>query len=155
MRTKHVAWPLVVTMLISILFTTAGPAVPVSAAGETNLSLGKAVTASGQSQTYSPSNVNDGNQGTYWESTNQAFPQWIQVDLGANTSIDRIVLKLPSNWESRSQTLSVQGSVNGSTFTSIVDSADYEFSPSGTGNAVTLHFDETNIRLPSDASNGK
>lgn len=146
MRNKHVAWPLVVTMLISILFTTAGPAVPVSAAGETNLSLGKPVTASGQSQTYSPSNVNDGNQGTYWESTNQAFPQWIQVDLGANTSIDRIVLKLPSNWESRSQTLSVQGSVNGSTFTSIVDSADYEFSPSGTGNAVILHFDETNTR---------
>ncbi|GAA0830761.1 CARDB domain-containing protein [Bifidobacterium pullorum subsp. gallinarum] len=146
MRNKHVAWPLVVTMLISILFTTAGPAVPVSAAGETNLSLGKPVTASGQSQTYSPSNVNDGNQGTYWESTNQAFPQWIQVDLGANTSIDRIVLKLPSNWESRSQTLSVQGSVNGSTFTSIVDSADYEFSPSGTGNAVTLHFDETSTR---------
>lgn len=146
MRNKHVAWPLVVTMLISILFTTAGPAVPVSAAGETNLSLGKPVTASGQSQTYSPSNVNDGNQGTYWESTNQAFPQWIQVDLGANTSIDRIVLKLPSNWESRSQTLSVQGSVNGSTFMSIVDSADYEFSPSGTGNAVTLYFDETSTR---------
>lgn len=146
MPNKHVAWPLIVTMLVSIFFTAAGPAVPVSAAAETNLSLGKAVTASGQSQTYSPSNVNDGNQGTYWESTNHAFPQWIQVDLGANTSIDRIVLKLPSSWEARSQTLSVQGSVNGSTFTDIADSADYAFNPSEAGNAVTITFGETSTR---------
>jgi len=29
---------------------------------------------------------------TYWESTNNAFPQWLQVDLGAAKSISRIVL---------------------------------------------------------------
>ncbi|MDZ4938365.1 hypothetical protein GNF65_14075, partial [Clostridium perfringens] len=109
MRNKLVVWPLVMAMLISIVCTAAGPPAPVSAAGETNLSLGNAVTASGQSQTYEPANVTDGNQGSYWESTNHAFPQWIQVDLGDDTSINRIVLKLPATWESRTQTLMVQG----------------------------------------------
>ena len=32
---------------------------------------------------------------TYWESANNAFPQWIQVDLGAAVSVNRVVLKLP------------------------------------------------------------
>ena len=44
----------------------------------------------------SPGNANDGNQATYWESTNNAFPQWIQVDLGAAVSVNRVVLKLPT-----------------------------------------------------------
>ncbi|MGG4107079.1 discoidin domain-containing protein [Paenibacillus lautus] len=147
MRNKLVVWPLVMAMLISIVCTAAGPPAPVSAAGETNLSLGKAVTASGQSQTYEPANVNDGNQGSYWESTNHAFPQWIQVDLGDDTSINRIVLKLPATWESRTQTLMVQGSSNGSTFSNIVDSADYEFNPSTAGNSVTIRFDEASTRF--------
>ena len=128
MRNKLVVWPLVMAMLISIVCSAAVPLTPVSAT-ETNLSLGKAVTASGQSQTYGPANVIDGNQGSYWESTNHAFPQWIQIDLGADTSINRVVLKLPATWESRTQTLTVQGGSNGSTFSNLADSADYEFNP--------------------------
>lgn len=96
MRNKYVAWLLIAAMLITNLFLTSGA--PASAAGGQNLTLGKTITASGQSQTYAPSNVKDSNQATYWESTNNAFPQWIQVDLGANTSIDQIVLKLPAGW---------------------------------------------------------
>lgn len=86
-----------------------GPFTFVSASGGANLTLGKTVTASGQSQTYSPNNVKDSNQETYWESSNNAFPQWIQVDLGTETSIDQIVLKPPTGWETRTQTLAVQG----------------------------------------------
>ena len=146
MRNKLVVWPLVMAMLISIVCSAAVPPTPVSAAAETNLSLGKAVTASGQSQTYGPANVIDGNQGSYWESTNHAFPQWIQIDLGADTSINRVVLKLPATWESRTQTLTVQGSSNGSTFSNLADSADYEFNPSTSGNSVTIRFDEASTR---------
>ena len=74
-------------------------------------------------------NLNDGNQGSYWESTSNAFPQWAQVDLGASTSIDQVVLKLPAGWGARTQTLTVQGSPDGSSFTTIVASAVYTFNP--------------------------
>ncbi|WP_053372891.1 discoidin domain-containing protein [Paenibacillus sp. FJAT-27812] len=119
---------------------------PSSAAGGPNLAIGKTVTASGHADVYTAGNVNDSNQGSYWESTNNAFPQWIQIDLGASTSIDQIVLKLPAGWETRTQTLAVQGSTNGSTFTNIVDSATYTFNPAVGSNAVTINFSAASTR---------
>ena len=146
MRNKYVACLLVVTMLISGLFLFSGSPTPVSAADRANLTLDKDVTASGQSQNYEPNNVKDSNQGTYWESTNTAFPQWIQVDLGTDTSIDQIVLKLPAEWSTRTQTLAIQGSTNNSLFSEIVSSADYVFNPSDGNNTVTINFGETSTR---------
>ena len=79
-----------------------------------NLALGKAMSESGHSQNYVAANANDANQGTYWESVNNAFPQHLQVDLAASVSVNRVVLKTPtSGWGARTQTLSVQGSTNG------------------------------------------
>ncbi|MFC1408024.1 discoidin domain-containing protein [Streptacidiphilus sp. N1-12] len=104
-----------------------------------NLALGKTMSSSGVSQTYAASNANDGNQATYWESTNNAFPQWLQVDLGASVSVNQVVLKLPadSSWATRTETLTVQGSTDNSNFSTLVASAGYSFNPS-TGNTVTI-----------------
>ncbi|OMG01070.1 discoidin domain-containing protein [Paenibacillus sp. FSL R7-0337] len=146
MRNKYVTWSLVVTLLISTLFMAAGPLTRSSAAGGTNLVLNKTITASGQSQNYTPDNIKDSNQGTYWESTNNAFPQWIQVDLGTLTSIDQLVLKLPVSWETRTQTLAVQGSTNGTSFTDIAGASAYEFNPSVAGNTVTINFTAVSTR---------
>jgi hypothetical protein len=57
------------------------------------------------------------------------------------------VLKLPpqSAWQTRTQTLSVQGSANGSSFATIAGSAGYTFNPA-TGNAVTITFAQTSAR---------
>ncbi len=112
-----------------------------------NLALGKPASASSFTQVYGPGNTVDGNSGSYWESNNNAFPQWLQVDLGAATSVSRIVLKLPppSAWAARTQTLSVQGSTNGSTFSTVVGSAGYAFNPA-TGNTVTITFPATSQR---------
>ena len=41
MRNKYVAWSLIITMLISTLFLSAGPFAPVSAAGGANLTQAK------------------------------------------------------------------------------------------------------------------
>ncbi|OAX48927.1 hypothetical protein gpAD87_12165 [Paenibacillus sp. AD87] len=146
MRNKYIMWSLVLTMLISNVFLTVGFPSPVSAAERPDLAKGKQVTASGYNQTYSPTNVIDSNQATYWESTNSAFPQWIQVDLGTNTNIDQIVLKIPTVWEKRTQTITVQGSTNGSSFTDIVGSADYVFNPSVGENSVTIDFSAVETR---------
>jgi hypothetical protein len=92
-------------------------------------------------------NATDGNANTYWESNNNAFPQWIQVDLGSSQSVGRIVLKLPpaAAWAARTQTLSVTGSTDGTTFATVVGSAGYTFDPN-TGNTVTITFPATGAR---------
>ncbi len=84
--------------------------------------------------------MTDGDQNTYWESANNAFPQWVQVDLGSAQSASRVVLQLPAGWGARNQTLSVLGSTNGSTWTTLkAGSATYAFNPAA-NNTVTITF---------------
>jgi F5/8 type C domain len=113
----------------------------------TNLALNKATAESSHTQDYGSGNVVDGNSSSYWESANNAFPQWVQVDLGAATTISRLVLKLPppAAWATRTQTVSVSGSSNGSSFSTIVGPAGYTFHP-GTGNTATITFPATSAR---------
>ena len=94
---------------------------------------------------YPSSNVTDGNQGTYWESANNAFPQWVQVDLGSAQSAGRIVLQLPATWGARTQTLSVLGSTDGANFGTVKASAAYTFDPGG-NNTVTITFTAASYR---------
>ena len=116
--------------------------------GTTNLALGKPATASSAVAPYSASNVTDGNADTYWESANSVFPQWVQVDLGAATSVSKVTLRLPpaTAWATRTQTLSVLGSTNGSTWSTLVGSAGYSFNPSS-GNTVTITFTGSSQRF--------
>ncbi len=110
----------------------------------TNLAAGKATSESSHTDVYPSSNITDGNQSSYWESANNAFPQWAQVDLGSSQSATRVVLELPSAWGSRNQTLSLIGSTDGSTFSTVKASATYTFAPSA--NAVTITFPATSER---------
>jgi hypothetical protein len=89
----------------------------------------------------------DGNTSTYWESTDNAFPQWFQVDLGASQSVSRIVMDLPPStaWATRSQTIQIQGSTDGTNYTTLAGSASYTFNPS-TGNTVTVTFSAASVR---------
>ncbi|WP_433085647.1 discoidin domain-containing protein [Dactylosporangium sp. CA-052675] len=110
----------------------------------TNLAAGRPTAESSHTQVYGSGNAVDGNTGTYWESANNAWPQWLQVDLGSAVATRRIVLTLPpqSAWATRTQTLSVSGSTNGSTFSTIVGPAGYTFDPA-TGNTVTIALPST------------
>ncbi|GIF77194.1 hypothetical protein Asi02nite_67120 [Asanoa siamensis] len=119
----------------------------VSGTGTGNLAQGKATAESGHADVYGSGNVVDGNQGTYWESTNNSFPEWVQVDLGSAQAVNRVVLKLPtSGWGTRTQTLSVQGSTNGTSFTDLAGSQAYTFNPAVAGNAVTISFNQATTR---------
>jgi len=111
----------------------------------TNLAAGKPTSESSHTDVYPSSNATDADQNTYWESANNAFPQWIQVDLGSAQSASRIVLQLPASWGARNQTLSVLGSTDGGNFTTVVGSATYAFNPSG-NNTVTITFSATSQR---------
>ena len=113
----------------------------------TNLALNQPTSASGYTQSYVPGNAVDGNTSSYWESADNAFPQWFQVDLGSATSVSRIVLDLPpsSAWGTRTQTITIQGSTDGTNYTTLVGSQGYTFDPS-TGNTVTATFTSSSVR---------
>ncbi|MEU7771455.1 discoidin domain-containing protein [Micromonospora taraxaci] len=141
---------LLATAPVAIPAASAAPAVDASAAAARVAmlaGLSATMTASSYNQNYVAGNANDGNASTYWESANNAFPQWIQADLGATVSVDRVVLKLPpaSDWQTRTQTLSVLGSTNGSSFTTLKASAGYTFNPSS-GNTATVSFTAASTR---------
>jgi hypothetical protein len=110
-----------------------------------NLAAGRPTSESSHNDVYPSANLTDGNQASYWESANNAFPQWSQVDLGTTASISKVVLQLPANWGARDETLSVSGSTDGSAFSTLKSSASYAFTPSA-GNTVTITFPSANAR---------
>ncbi|WP_435128012.1 discoidin domain-containing protein [Actinacidiphila sp. bgisy144] len=118
-----------------------------AAASTDNLAAGRPTAESGHNDVYPSGNAVDGDANTYWESTNNAFPQWLRVDLGSAVPVNKVVLKLPpaTAWAARTQTLAVQGSTDGSTFSDLAASAGYTFDPA-TGNTVTITFDTATAR---------
>ncbi|MDT9700674.1 discoidin domain-containing protein [Streptomyces sp. P17] len=112
-----------------------------------NLAKGRPASATGSQDVYTPGKAVDGDANSYWESANHAFPQSWTVDLGAIEPVRRLVLKLPaqSAWQARTQTLSVQGSTDGSGYSTLVASRDYRFDPA-TGNTVTVDLPGTGVR---------
>ncbi|MBB6675276.1 Bbp16 family capsid cement protein [Cohnella nanjingensis] len=117
---------------------------PSEAWAATNLALNKPIVAGSYTQVYNASNANDGNPSTYWEGAANAYPNWIRVDLGSAQTIDQVVLKLPSAWGARTQTLSVQKSADDASYSDVVASGAYAFNPSG--NTVSLTFAATSAR---------
>ncbi|MEU2431805.1 discoidin domain-containing protein [Streptomyces sp. NPDC007861] len=136
----------VLTAVIAACLLLLGlPLTGASAAGGPNIAAGRPATASSAHVEYGAANLTDGDPASYWQSAGTAFPQWAQADLGAATRIDQVVLRLPAGWESRGQTLSVQGSTDGTAFATLKSSAAYTFAP-GSGNAVTIAFPATEAR---------
>lgn len=114
-----------------------------------NLARGRSVSADSHVEDFVGSHVTDGDAATYWESTKgtDTFPHSIRVDLGAEKSVSKIVLKLPqvADWNSRTQTLSVWGAHNTSNAFTLASSAGYTFD-AATGNSVTIRFSNTATR---------
>jgi hypothetical protein len=102
-----------------------------------NLALNQPVTASTTTSGFPASNAVDGNTSSYWESTDGSWPATLAVDLGTTDSISSVVLDLPTAWGTRTQTLSVLGSTDDSTWTTLVASATYTWNPSS-GDTVTI-----------------
>ncbi|MEV6944790.1 discoidin domain-containing protein [Streptomyces sp. NPDC051172] len=124
-----------------------------------NLAKGRPATATGSQDVYTPGKAVDGDANSYWESTNNAFPQSWTVDLGSPQTVRRLVLKLPpsSAWGARTQTITVLGSTDGSTFSTVVGSTGYRFDPA-TGNTATVSLPSTAglryLRLTVSANTG-
>ncbi|MFI8528639.1 discoidin domain-containing protein [Streptomyces aquilus] len=113
-----------------------------------NLAKGRPATATGSQDVYTPGKAVDGDANSYWESTNNAFPQSWTVDLGSSAAVRRLVLKLPPSaaWGARTQTVTVLGSTDGSAWSTVVGATGYRFDPA-TGNTATVTLPSgTNLR---------
>ncbi|MFD8433307.1 CARDB domain-containing protein, partial [Streptomyces coelicoflavus] len=126
--------------LLPLTATAQAAPAPVTAAADVNLALGRPAKAGGSHGAYPAGNATDGQQATYWEGPAGTFPEWLQVDLGTARDVDRVVLKLPAGWENRTQTLSLRGSTDGSTFHSLDASDGRAFGPERAG-TVAIDLD--------------
>ncbi|MFJ2628692.1 discoidin domain-containing protein [Streptomyces sp. NPDC087532] len=133
-------------LIVTSLLTLGAPTLTASAADGPNIAAGRSAAASSAQSGKAATGITDGNQSTYWQSSGTSLPQWVQTDLGTTIRTDQVVLKLPADWERRSQTLSVQGSADGTSFTTLKSSAAYTFSP-GSANTVTVAFPATKARF--------
>ncbi|MEV6710694.1 discoidin domain-containing protein [Lentzea sp. NPDC051208] len=108
---------------------------------------GRPTTQSSQTQHYGSGFAVDNDPHSYWESANNAFPQWTQVDLGAVHALRRAVLTLPPNpaWGRRTQTVTIEGSANGQSFVPLAGAAGYVFDPA-TGNSATATLPGAQVR---------
>jgi beta-glucanase (GH16 family) len=109
--------------------------------GGSNIALNKpATSSSNESAALGPANAVDGNTGTRW-SSGFSDPQWIQVDLGASHSINRVVL----NWEAAyGRAFQLQTSADGTNWTSIFSTTTgtggvQDLSVSGSGRYVRMN----------------
>ncbi|MGW1490641.1 discoidin domain-containing protein [Streptomyces sp. NPDC002402] len=146
MRPQRWGWRVLSAVITTSLLMIARPSLTASAAAGPNIAAGCPAAASSAHSEYAARNITDGNQATYWQSAGSSFPQWVQTDLGSAHRIDEVVLRLPAGWESREQTLSVQGSADGIGFTSLKTSATYTFGP-GRANTVAIALAEAQSRF--------
>jgi len=122
-----------------------------------NLAAGRSVRVSSQLADYPAANVTDSNTGSYWEAT-EGFPQTLTVDLGSVQKVGRLVLALPpvADWNSRTQTIAVQGSTGGA-YTTIKGATGYTFDAASAGQdsvSVAVSARTRYLRLVFSANDG-
>jgi hypothetical protein len=135
------------TRFVSVILTTANSGsyqFGLNATGVDNLARYGTATAGSTNTTYVAGNPADGDATTYWQSAD-AFPQWATVDTRSAHTIIKLVLTLPPSFSARTETLSIDRSGDGTTFTPLLASASYTFDPS-TGNSVTIPAPASGVR---------
>lgn len=110
------------------------------ASAQTLVSQGKTAIGSSQEGGFTPASAIDGNNGTRWAS-NYNDAEWIYVDLGTTTTINRVVL----NWEAAyGKAYQIQVSNNASAWTTVYstttgDGATDDLAVSGSGRYVRMN----------------
>lgn len=136
------AGALLVALVALLCYALVGrPAAPAHADSDVLLSQGKPATASSdEGDAWAAANAVDGDTTTRW-SSQWSDPQWLQVDLGATDTIDKVVL----DWETASaKSYQIQVSNDGSTWTPIYSTTTgpggtETLSVSGTGRYVRMY----------------
>ncbi|MEN0129798.1 MAG: discoidin domain-containing protein, partial [Brevundimonas sp.] len=103
--------------VLSLVSLAVGAAVLPAAADSVPVLLSQGKTATASSQSANAGQAFDGNLNSRWESVHDVDPQWIQVDLGAPSTVERVKL----DWErARAAAYTIEVSTDGSSW-SVVD----------------------------------
>ena len=110
-----------------------------------NLALTATASADNTLAGFPASNANDGNQATYWQAANASGVLTLQLAEAA--PVDRVVLELPQGWGDRDQTIEVDGSTDGTTWTQLVAPTAYLFSANNAAgnNVVSIPVPSTTL----------
>jgi hypothetical protein len=125
---------------------------PYAADAPNNLALAGTATASNTLAGFPASYANDNGGGSYWQAANSTATLTLQ--LSKSQPVDRVILELPQSWGTRNQTITVDGSTNGTTWTTLVPAANYTFTMGS--NAIAIPFaatTETYLRLDISGNN--
>lgn len=111
-----------------------------------NLALEGKIEASSFQESFVPRKAIDGRTAgaSYWEGAKDSYPNLLTLNLKEEKSFHaiRVCLNPETLWGKRTQEFSVEISSDGESFTELVPSAAYEFTPDR-NNEVILEFDET------------
>ena len=127
---------------------------PYAAGAPNNLALAGTATASNTQAGFPASYANDNGGGSYWQAANSTAT--LTLHLAQSQPVDRVILGLPQSWGTRNQTIKVDGSANGTTWTTIVPSATYTFTAGS--NAIAIPFaaaTEAYLRLDISGNNAQ
>jgi hypothetical protein len=103
-----------------------------------NLAQGGTLASSSAVQGYPATNANDNSLSTYWQAAGPTAA--LTLHLSQANSVDRVILELPESWGTRNQTIEVDGSANGTTWTTLVPATAYTFTAGS--NAIAIPFRE-------------
>jgi hypothetical protein len=99
-----------------------------------NLAQGGTLAPSSAAQGYPAANANDNDISTYWQAA--APSATLTLHLSQAASVSRVILGLPESWGTRNQTIQVDGSANGTSWTTLAPAAAYTFTAGS--NAVAI-----------------
>ena len=125
---------------------------PYASAGPANLALTGTVTASSTLSGFPASGANDGSLNSYWQAAGSTAT--LTLHLAKAAAIARIVVELPQGWGTRDQTIEIDGSTNGSTWTTLAPGAAYQFTAGSNAVAIPVPTaTQTYLRLDISGNN--
>jgi F5/8 type C domain len=118
---------------------------------------GRPVTVSSILDGWDPNSLTDGNVNTFWEAKPDVFPASATIDIQDTVSIGRAVFQPPDNpaWGSRTETIEIQGSTDGTTFSTLQAATPVTLDAVNAHNTATVSFAPgTARRLRDDVHRG-
>ena len=101
-----------------------------------NLAQAGTATASNTLAGFPASYANDNGGGSYWQAANSTAT--LTLKLSESQPVDRVILELPQSWGTRNQTIQVDGSTNGTTWTTLAPAANYTFTTGSNAIAIPV-----------------
>ncbi|GAA3629019.1 hypothetical protein GCM10022223_53200 [Kineosporia mesophila] len=109
-----------------------------------NLAASAGLSVTSQASGTSAAALTDGDLSTYWEASS-GYPDSVTVDLGRTVTVARLELSAPATTKSRTQSLTVRGSTDGSSFSTVRGGSSYRFAQAGSP-PVTVSFSPVQTR---------